>query len=75
MPATGLHCLPVGIPDLDVAPDYWAEGLALVDDRLVQITYTKERAFTYDRDSFAPGETFSYDGEGWGCATTGSAWS
>ena len=57
---------------MDVAPEYWAEGLALVDDRLVQITYTKERAFTYDRDSFAPGETFSYDGEGWGLCYDGT---
>ncbi|HCE04402.1 MAG TPA: glutaminyl-peptide cyclotransferase [Acidobacteria bacterium] len=57
---------------LDVAPEYWAEGLALVDDRLFQITYTRERAFTYDRDSFAPGETFSYDGEGWGLCYDGT---
>jgi glutamine cyclotransferase len=56
----------------EVAPEYWAEGLALVDDRLFQITYTLERALTYDRDSFTPGETFRYDGEGWGLCYDGT---
>ena len=56
----------------EVAPEYWAEGLALVDDRLFQITYTLEQALTYDRDSFTPGETLGYDGEGWGLCYDGT---
>lgn len=56
----------------EVAPEYWAEGLALVGDRFFQLIHTLERALTYDRDSFAPGETFRYDGEGWGLCYDGS---
>jgi glutamine cyclotransferase len=56
----------------EVAPEYWAEGLALVDDRLFQITYTLGRVLTYDRDSFSPGDTFRYDGEGWGLCYDGT---
>ncbi len=57
---------------IDLPDEYFGEGLALVDRRLIQLTYTAERAFTYDRDSFELGETFQYQGEGWGLCHDGS---
>ncbi len=56
---------------IDVPEQYFGEGLALVDRRLIMLTWTAERAFTYDRDSFELGETFRYSGEGWGLCYDG----
>ena len=56
---------------IDVPDEYFGEGLALVDRRLIMLTWTAERAFTYDRDSFELGETFRYSGEGWGLCYDG----
>lgn len=56
---------------IEVPDEYFGEGLALVDRRLLMLTWTTERAFTYDRDSFEPGETFQYGGEGWGLCHDG----
>lgn len=55
----------------DIAPAYFAEGLALVDDRLYQLTWQLGTAFVYERDSFRPVETFRYTGEGWGLTYDG----
>lgn len=50
----------------------YAEGLALVDDRFIQLTYQQEIAYIYDRDTLQPlDETFTYQGEGWGLAYDG----
>ena len=56
---------------IDVSAEYFGEGLALVDRRLIMLTWTAERAFTYDRDSFELGESFRYRGEGWGLCYDG----
>ena len=56
---------------IDVSAEYFGEGLALVDRRLIMLTWTSERAFTYDRDSFELGESFRYQGEGWGLCYDG----
>ncbi len=50
---------------------YFAEGLALVDDRLIQLTYREGVAFAYDRDTFEEVDRFAYDGEGWGLCFDG----
>ena len=56
---------------IDLPDQYFGEGLALVDRRLLMLTWTSERAFTYDRDSFELGPTFQYQGEGWGLCHDG----
>lgn len=50
---------------------YFAEGLALVDDRLVQITWREGTAFVYDRQTFELLDEFQYEGEGWGLCYDG----
>jgi glutaminyl-peptide cyclotransferase len=55
----------------DVEAAYFAEGLALVDDRLIQITWKEETAFIYDLETFEPVGTFDYSGEGWGLCYDG----
>lgn len=51
---------------VDLAAEYFGEGLARVDDRLIQITWREGTAFVYDRETFEEIERFSYEGEGWG---------
>lgn len=50
---------------------YFAEGLAAVDDRLIQLTWREGRAFVYDRDSFEVQDVYRYAGEGWGLCYDG----
>jgi glutaminyl-peptide cyclotransferase len=45
---------------------YFAEGLALVNDKLIQITWKNGEALVYDLATFNKEKTFSYQGEGWG---------
>lgn len=49
----------------------FAEGLALVGDRLIQLTYREGVAIVYDRDTFEELERFRYPGEGWGLCYDG----
>ncbi len=59
--------------EVDVPPEYFAEGLTLVGDRLIQITWQAGEAFVYNLDTFEQTDTFSYDGEGWGICYDGEA--
>ena len=54
------------IKELKLAPELFGEGLALVDGRLIQLTWKSRRGFVYDRDSFRVIQEFKYDTEGWG---------
>jgi glutamine cyclotransferase len=51
---------------LDVPNQFFAEGLALLNGRLYQLTWTSQRGFVYDLDSFDKIREFAYMGEGWG---------
>jgi glutaminyl-peptide cyclotransferase len=51
--------------------DYFAEGLTLLDGRLIQLTWHEETAFVYDLATFEPLETISYGGQGWGICNDG----
>lgn len=51
--------------------EYFGEGLALVDDRLIQLTWQAGVAFVYDLATFDLLATFDYDGEGWGLCHDG----
>ena len=50
---------------------YFGEGLALWQDRLLQLTWQDEVCFIYDSDTFAPLGSFSYTGQGWGLTHDG----
>jgi glutaminyl-peptide cyclotransferase len=58
---------------IDVAREYFAEGLALVGDELLQLTWQTRVGFVYDRATFKQKRTFSYQTEGWGIAYDGSS--
>ncbi|MEN8164653.1 MAG: glutaminyl-peptide cyclotransferase [Acidobacteriota bacterium] len=52
------------IRNLDDA--YFGEGVTLVGDRLIQLTWQSQIAFLWDRLTFEPVGQFSYTGSGWG---------
>lgn len=56
---------------LDVGSEFFAEGLVLWQDRLIQLTWQNRVAFVYDRESFALLDTWAYDTEGWGITHNG----
>jgi glutaminyl-peptide cyclotransferase len=56
-----------------LSPREFGEGLALVGDRLIQLTYREGVAHVYDRTSFEPVGRFRYQGEGWGLCFDGEA--
>lgn len=58
---------------IDVPHEYFAEGLALVGDELLQLTWRHRLAFVYDRKTFKQKRTFPYTSEGWGIAYDGTS--
>jgi glutamine cyclotransferase len=57
----------------DLEEPYFGEGIVILGDELFQVTWQNGKAFTYNPQTFARQKTFSYDGEGWGLTTDGSA--
>lgn len=70
-----LRCLdfPSGkvVRETRLSPELFGEGLALVEDRLIQLTWTTHRGFVYDLANFRLLQEFSYNTEGWGLAYDG----
>ena len=56
-------------PFLD--PNLFGEGMALADDRLIQLTWKAGIAVVYDLASLEPIDEYGYNGEGWGLAYDG----
>ncbi len=57
----------------DLSGQYFAEGLALVGDRLYQLTWQSRLGFVYDLRTFAVQRLFNYRGEGWGLTHDGAS--
>ena len=55
----------------DLPKDEFGEGIAVLGERLYQVTWKSKRGFVYDARTFAPIDSFTYEGEGWGLASDG----
>jgi len=55
---------------LDAA--YFGEGIAIVGDRIVQLTWRTKIGFVYDKATFGLLDNFNYNTEGWGITYDGS---
>lgn len=55
-----------------LSDDLFGEGLALLDDKLYQLTWKAGRGFVYDQETFKKIGDFTYEGEGWGLTTDGT---
>jgi glutamine cyclotransferase len=65
-PATGQVLQGIRLPDT-----YFGEGIAVLGQRLYQLTWQESTGLIYDKDSFELVGTWSYAGEGWGLTTDG----
>lgn len=57
---------------LELAPQYFGEGIAIIGDRLYQLTWKHGKGFVYDLQTLAPVDSFTYSGEGWALTTDGT---
>jgi len=56
---------------VNVPSQYFAEGLAIFQGRIFQLTWLAHKGFIYDLASFQQQGEFTYDGEGWGLTQDG----
>ncbi len=56
---------------VDLAPEFFGEGITLVKNEVVQLTWLSHTGFLYNVKDFHLLRPFSYSGEGWGLATNG----
>ena len=54
-----------------LADEYFGEGVTVVGDSLIQLTWLAGKAFVYDIESFEVTGSFDYEGQGWGLCFDG----
>jgi glutamine cyclotransferase len=59
------------VQQIDLAPEFFGEGIALVKNEVVQLTWQSQTGFVYNLSDFHLLRRFSYPGEGWGLTTNG----
>ncbi len=59
------------VQETDLPNEYFGEGVALLGDRIFQLTWTSGVAFVYDLGSFQQVKQQRYQGEGWGLTSDG----
>jgi glutaminyl-peptide cyclotransferase len=57
---------------VDLAQEFFGEGIALLKNQIVQLTWRSHVGFVYNASDFQLLRRFSYAGEGWGLATNGT---
>ncbi len=60
------------LKDYKLNPQVFGEGIAFVDDTIVQLTWRRQIAIVYDRKTLKPQRSFPYRGEGWGLTYDGT---
>ncbi len=58
---------------VDVPEPYFAEGIALLNNKIYQLTWQHRVGFIYDAQSLQKTGEFTYNGEGWGLTTDGQS--
>jgi glutamine cyclotransferase len=56
---------------VDLAAQYYGEGIAIYGQKIVQLTWHQHVGFVYDKNSFALLREFDYPTEGWGITYDG----
>lgn len=56
---------------VDVPVPYFAEGVALLNNKIYQLTWIHQLGFIYDAQTLEKIGQFNYSGEGWGLASDG----
>jgi glutamine cyclotransferase len=56
----------------DLSREFFGEGIALLGDKIYQLTWKEGKAFVYDRETFRLLQEFTYAGQGWGLTEDGT---
>src|SRR5580700_3806182 len=59
------------VQQIRLAPQFFGEGITVINQRIVELTWKAHAGFIYDQDSFKQLRTFPYPGEGWGLTNDG----
>jgi glutamine cyclotransferase len=59
------------LQQIDLDPEYFGEGITVLNQKITELTWQSETGFVYDQSSFRKERNFSYLGEGWGLANDG----
>ncbi len=59
------------IQSFTLAPEIFAEGLTIMGDKIIQLSWRNNTGFVYDKKSFQLLNKFSYTTEGWGLTNDG----
>ncbi len=57
---------------IDLSQEFFGEGIALLRNQIVQLTWQSQTGFVYNASDFHLLRRFSYTGEGWGLTTNGT---
>jgi glutamine cyclotransferase len=60
------------LQEISLPEEYFGEGLTVVNDSLIQLTWQNHIGFIYDRTTFNLLGNFSYPTEGWGLTYDGN---
>lgn len=61
------------ISQLNLEESLFGEGVAVMDDRIYQLTWTTKVGFVYDKKTFTQVNKIYYQTQGWGLATLGDS--
>ena len=61
------------LKQVDVAPEYFAEGMTALNGKIYQLTWHNQLGFIYDYWTFQQLGQFNYGGEGWGLTNDGKS--
>src|SRR5262249_3817316 len=59
------------VQEIRIGPQYFGEGITVMAQKIVQLTWQSHLGFVYDQLSFRQLRTFEYPGEGWGLTNDG----
>ena len=59
------------IKQYDLPQPYFGEGITVLNQQLLELTWLSETGFVYDTSNFQPQRNFKYSGEGWGLTNDG----
>jgi glutamine cyclotransferase len=59
------------IESLNLPPNLFGEGACILDDKIIQLTWTSKVGFVYDKESFRVINRIEYPTQGWGLTTNG----
>jgi glutamine cyclotransferase len=59
------------VQEVQLAPQFFGEGITVLNQRVLELTWQSHVGFVYDQTSFQKLRSFGYAGEGWGLANDG----